>query len=115
MPFELGKGPHDHLVCQGKLLRFRPGIEKDFVPRWVQLTRKDFRYFENSLRAENCLNAENLIRMAQYTGKPVPSNLRGGPTHTAAPLLSIPVGAMLRAQRLKESGFEIQKNRNQGA
>ena len=31
MPFELGTGPTDHLVCQGKLLRYKPGIEKDFV------------------------------------------------------------------------------------
>ena len=31
LPFELGTGPQDHLVCQGKLLRYKPGIEKDFV------------------------------------------------------------------------------------
>lgn len=39
MPFQLGNGPHDHLVCQGTLLRYKPGIEKDFVHRWVQMTK----------------------------------------------------------------------------
>jgi hypothetical protein len=38
-------------VFEAKLLRYRPGIEKDFVERWLQITTDSFRYFENNIRA----------------------------------------------------------------
>ena len=28
-------------------MRFKPGIQKDFVPRWLQLTPISLQYFEN--------------------------------------------------------------------
>ena len=37
----------EQIIVEGEILRFKPGIQKDFVPRWVQLTNKCFRYFEN--------------------------------------------------------------------
>lgn len=109
--FMKAKGPSDPVVGQGELLRFRPGIEKDFIPRWVQLTRKSLRYFENRLRAESCLQAEQLLRQADETGvyfgpsAPVSCTLN-------APLISIPVEVIKRARRRKAAEFQIQQNRN---
>ena len=35
----------EHVITEGELLRFHPGIQEDFVARWVQLTSWSVRYY----------------------------------------------------------------------
>ena len=35
------------VLCEGEIMRYKPGIQKDFVSRWLQLTPISLQYFEN--------------------------------------------------------------------
>ena len=35
------------MIQEGELVKFKPGIEKNFIPRWLQLTTRAFRYYTN--------------------------------------------------------------------
>ena len=50
------------LVYEAELLRYRPGIEKDFVERWLQITTDSFRYFENNVRASKFQLGEQVLK-----------------------------------------------------
>jgi len=41
----------EEILYEAELLRFKPGIEKDFIPRYVQVTTRAFRYFENRFKS----------------------------------------------------------------
>ena len=32
---------------EGDMLKFKPGIEKNFISRWIQLSTRSFRYYKN--------------------------------------------------------------------
>ena len=36
---------------EGELYRFKPGIENNFISRWVQISNRAFRYFRNHIHA----------------------------------------------------------------
>lgn len=36
---------------QGELHRFKPGIENNFISRWVQISGRAFRYFRNQYQS----------------------------------------------------------------
>jgi len=36
---------------EGEIYRFRPGISRNFVPRWFQVSSNAIRYFKNFLMA----------------------------------------------------------------
>ena len=35
------------VLCEGEVMRFKPGIQKDFISRWLQLTPISLQYYEN--------------------------------------------------------------------
>lgn len=72
----------------GEVLRFHPGIEKDFVRRWVEITEHSFRYFKSKYEA--------LKRRRTNTG----------------PIVSIPLSAISQVIKLRKDEFEVPKNRN---
>ena len=42
----------EEVIFEAELYRFKPGIEKDYIPRYVQVTTRSFRYFENKYKAQ---------------------------------------------------------------
>lgn len=42
--FETGK---DDIILEGELMKFKPGLSVNFIPRYVQISEKAFRYFRN--------------------------------------------------------------------
>ena len=42
--FEEGK---DDIIFEGEVMKFKPGISINFIPRYVQISRRAFRYFKN--------------------------------------------------------------------
>ena len=51
----LMKSGKEEVIMQGEIHKFHPGIQKDFVPRWVVLTTHGLKYFENEYRARKSL------------------------------------------------------------
>ena len=54
--FEEGK---DDIIYEGELYKFKPGLTLNFIPRYVQISRRAFRYFKN--------------KSDSYAGKPLVS------------------------------------------
>ena len=54
--FEEGK---DDIVYEGELMKFKPGLTINFIPRYVQISKRAFRYFRN--------------KSDSYTGRPIAS------------------------------------------
>ena len=76
------------------------------------MTRLDFRYFENSLKAEGCLKQESLV-LAAKCGDQRPTDASSKvQCASAVPLVSIPTSAILKAIKLKAKDFEQTNNRN---
>ena len=45
-------GTHeDPIVFQGELYRFKPGLQNNFISRYLQVSKHAFRYFKSSLTA----------------------------------------------------------------
>lgn len=44
-------GTNDPVLLQGPLYRFKPGIENNFISRWVQISGRAFRYFRNQYQS----------------------------------------------------------------
>ncbi|CDW87864.1 UNKNOWN [Stylonychia lemnae] len=44
-------GRNDPIVQQGEIYRFKPGIENNFISRWVQVSNNAFRYFRNQYQS----------------------------------------------------------------
>eukprot|EP00347_Sterkiella_histriomuscorum_P022149 403331507 len=40
-------GANDPVLSQGEIYRFKPGYESNFIPRWIQISQRAFRYFKN--------------------------------------------------------------------
>lgn len=45
-------GKDNPIVFQGELYRFKPGIQHNFITRWVQVSAHAFRYFKNFYTAQ---------------------------------------------------------------
>jgi hypothetical protein len=39
--------PEDEVVMEAELLKFKPGFEKNFIDRWIQLSTRSLRYYKN--------------------------------------------------------------------
>jgi hypothetical protein len=39
--------PDEEILLEGEILKFKPGIEKNFISRWIQLSTRSFRYYKN--------------------------------------------------------------------
>lgn len=44
-------GEDDPVTLEGELYRFKPGIENNFISRWVQVSGRAFRYFRNNYQS----------------------------------------------------------------
>ena len=42
--FEEGK---DDIIMEGELMKFKPGLSQNFIPRYVQISKRAFRYFKS--------------------------------------------------------------------
>ena len=42
--FQQGK---DDIIYEGELMKFKPGLTVNFIPRYVQISKRAFRYFKN--------------------------------------------------------------------
>ena len=40
-------GEGDPVLYEGELFRFKPGIENNFISRWVQVSDRAFRYYRS--------------------------------------------------------------------
>ena len=38
-------------MSEGELHRFKPGMEFNFIPRWLQLSTRSLRYYKNQIHA----------------------------------------------------------------
>lgn len=75
-------------LTEGQIYRFKPGIQYDFVSRWLQLSMESLKYFENEQRAVFCdRNQEN-------------------------PLEEIPTYKISSVKVLQSDHFEIYKNQS---
>ena len=39
--------PDEEIIREGEIVKFKPGIEKNFISRWIQLSTRSFRYYKN--------------------------------------------------------------------
>ena len=39
--------PDEEILLEGEIVKFKPGIERNFISRWVQLSTRSFRYYKN--------------------------------------------------------------------
>lgn len=39
----------DPILFEGEVFRFKPGVEINFISRWVQVSNRAFRYFRNEM------------------------------------------------------------------
>ena len=49
----------DDIIFEGELMKFKPGLTLNFIPRYVQISKHAFRYFKN--------------KQDSYAGKPIVS------------------------------------------
>ena len=52
----------EQIICQGEVMRFKPGIQSDFVSRWLQMTNKSIRYYENDLNSSSVQTSQNYAK-----------------------------------------------------
>jgi len=46
----------DPVFHEGELYRFKPGIENNFISRWVQVTSRAFKYYRSQIQSFAGLN-----------------------------------------------------------
>jgi hypothetical protein len=89
-------------------LRYRPGIEKDFVDRWLQITTDSFRYFENNIRALKFEQGEQVLRNTlekrSFVQRSKSSNSKGA-FGLNGPLISVPLEFISGANKLNPKHF----------
>ena len=39
--------PNDPVIIEREVMKFKPGISQNYISRWVQITKKAFRYYWN--------------------------------------------------------------------
>ena len=45
--YEIVIDPNEVILCEGDLSKFKPGMETNFITRWLQLSTRSFRYYKN--------------------------------------------------------------------
>lgn len=45
--YEIVIDPDEEVMFEGELSKFKPGIEKNFITRWLQVSTRSFRYYKN--------------------------------------------------------------------
>lgn len=45
--FDVDIDPDEEILEEGELLKFKPGFEKNFIQRWLQLSTRSLRYYKN--------------------------------------------------------------------
>ena len=73
------------IVCHGRVMRFKPGLQNDFVPRWLQMTADSVKYFDRDIRKAKSYRA---------------------------PLTSVPLTAIKRVSKVNYKQFELPVHRN---
>lgn len=48
--------PKDKIIKEGELYRYKPGIDRVYIPRWCQLTTKVLRVYKNQMAAKGFRN-----------------------------------------------------------
>jgi hypothetical protein len=71
------------VVQKGEVYRYHPGIQRNFISRWLELTSHGIKYYENEYKAEFCKNSPSIA------------------------LVSVPIEAITCAIPLKSDTFEI--------
>eukprot|EP00826_Nyctotherus_ovalis_P023512 TRINITY_DN1805_c0_g1_i18.p1 TRINITY_DN1805_c0_g1~~TRINITY_DN1805_c0_g1_i18.p1 ORF type:complete len:234 (+),score=72.84 TRINITY_DN1805_c0_g1_i18:541-1242(+) len=51
----MSKNPNE-TIYEGELLKLSPGVREQYYPKWVQLTKKEFKYFKDRLSATEWLS-----------------------------------------------------------
>jgi len=54
--YEIVIDPEEEIIIEGEVDKFKPGIEKNFIPRWLQLSSRSFRYYKNHYQSVCYLN-----------------------------------------------------------
>ncbi|CAI2360884.1 unnamed protein product [Moneuplotes crassus] len=54
--------PHERILIEGELHKYKPGIDKMYIPRWCQLTKTSFRVYKNQVSAKG-FNSKPLIAL----------------------------------------------------
>eukprot|EP00347_Sterkiella_histriomuscorum_P015858 403355417 len=52
---EILNSKFDPILFQGELLKLKPGVKYEFIPRWIQITGKALRYYKNRWTQNNSL------------------------------------------------------------
>ena len=99
----MGSGENP-IVFQGELYRFRPGIQNNFISRWVQVSTHAFRYYKNMYGCQGTskplLSLPNsaILRIVPFTPVNKEAYTKGKRRRTTTDL----------EQRLFENMFEIE-------
>ena len=48
------------MIQKGEVYRYHPGIQRDFIQRWLELTSHGVRYYESEYRAECCRKSPSI-------------------------------------------------------
>lgn len=75
--------PEDEVLFQGEIVKYKAALNSTFIPRWVQVSEKAFRYFKGRCNAITCCNK---------------------------PLMAIPVAAIKKVERV---AFELPINKKE--
>ena len=73
----------EQVIYQGEMYKFHPGIQRDFIPRWVVLTTHSLKYFENEYRARKSLAG------------------------IGNPIMTVPIEAIKKVESIGDDQFEI--------
>ena len=39
--------PSDPVLIEWEIMKFKPGLSQNYIPRWIQITKWAFRYYRN--------------------------------------------------------------------
>lgn len=39
--------PNDPVMIEREIMKFKPGLSQNYISRWMQITKKAFRYYRN--------------------------------------------------------------------
>ena len=86
--FETGK---DDILYEGELMKFKPGLTVNFIPRYVQISKRALRYFRS--------------KQESYSGKPLVS-IRRSVIESAQPYHINKVSYLKPGSAITKSGKE---------
>ena len=49
---DLFKAGTDDIIFEGELMKFKPGLSANFISRYIQISKRAFRYFKSRLDAQ---------------------------------------------------------------